>query len=252
MKNFIALLSTVFLLVGTGEAKSAPSAAQGVKQQREKIAAQGSDSAGIIQGALEEYLASQMPEIVTEWKITKITRNENEKIPADYDGREVKQIKSTPNGDMRTMAVEFLKNDKVIKKLTLTCKLEMHASAVVAKESVPRGATITENMVEVASVLVDAPLSEITAETSDVVGRSAERSIQAGKMVRKSHLNKVMDVKTGDLVVIVAKSDAVQLTARGIAKKDGMTGEMIPVVNLRSNKKLFAKIVESGTVEVAF
>ena len=78
------------------------------------------------------------------------------------------------------------------------------------------------------------------------------RNILPGRAILRSGLAKAADVKAGDVVTIVAESDSVKLTTRGIAKKDGAIGEVIQVINVRSNKKLYAKVVDSGTVQVAF
>ncbi|MBI3581892.1 MAG: flagellar basal body P-ring formation protein FlgA [Nitrospinae bacterium] len=220
--------------------------------QKENFSAERAEFAGELRKAVEDYLGPQMPQIVADWRLVKMGGIEHETPPKDYEAYRIAPGGSTNSGDRRTIVVEFLSNDKVIKRTSLNCVIEMHARAVVAKRDVPRGATITPDMVEVAGVLVDSPPSELYGGTEDVVGRVAERNIQSGKVVRKSLVGRGVDVKAGDLVVIVAKSDAVQLTVRGIARKEGVIGEMIPVVNLRSNKRLLAKIVEAGTVRVDF
>ncbi len=220
--------------------------------RKEKFSADKAEFAGELRKAVENYLGSQMPQNITDWKLVKMGGIEHETPPKDYDAYRITPGGSSNNGDQRTMVVEFLKNDRSIKRMSLNCGIEMHAQAVLAKRDVPRGATISTDMVELARVLVDSPPSELYGATEEVVGRVAERNIQSGKVVRKSLIGRAMDVKAGDLVVIVAKGDAVQLTVRGIARKEGVIGEMIPVVNLRSNKRLFAKIVESGTVRVDF
>lgn len=219
---------------------------------REKIASNQAEFAGSLRKAVEKFLAEQMDEKIADWKLVKIGRLENQTAPKDFDDYRISQTSSSPNGDLRNLVVEFSKNGKIINRLSLACKVEMYVDAVLAKGAIPRGSAITQDMVEVQRTLLDAPVSDLYSRTEDLVGRAADRNILPGKLVRKSLVTKVMDIKTGDLVVIVAKNDAVQLTARGIAKKEGMIGEMIPVVNIRSNKKLFAKIVDGGTVEVGF
>jgi flagella basal body P-ring formation protein FlgA len=220
--------------------------------RKEKFSSDKAEFAGELRKAVENYLGSQMPQNITDWELVKMGGIEHETPPKDYDAYRITRGGSSNNGDQLTMVVEFLDNDRAIKRMSLNCRIEMHAQAVLARRDVPRGAVISPDMVEVARVLVDSPPSELYGGTEEVVGGVAERNIQSGKVVRKSLIGRAMDVKAGDLVVIVAKSDAVQLTVRGIARKEGVIGEMIPVVNLRSNKRLFAKIVEAGTVRVDF
>lgn len=258
MNKLIPLFLASYLLAFQGGFNTALAGANGANLHNapsggeEKLAPAGAESAGFLQKTVEEFLATQMPPSIEEWKISSLAYNQSEKIPKDFDESKVVQTSTSPIGDMRTLSVEFLKNNKIIKRLSVRCKVEMFASAVVAKEVISRGTPITEEMVEVRRVLVDSPLSDLSTEKGEVAGHLADRNLPAGKLVRKSQLQKVMDIKAGDLITIVAKNDTVQLTARGVAKKDGLAGDLIPVVNLRSNKRLFAKILDGGTVEVAF
>jgi flagella basal body P-ring formation protein FlgA len=59
-------------------------------------------------------------------------------------------------------------------------------------------------------------------------------------------------VKRGDLVVIIAESKGLKITTRGQVKKKGRLGEQIPVVNLDSNKVLYARVIDANTVKVDF
>jgi flagella basal body P-ring formation protein FlgA len=252
-KQIVVLtIGMIILFASSVWADSAQSKDESPAAAKEIIAANQAEFAGSLRKAVESYLASQMPENIADWKLVKMSRSESEAAPKDFDDYRMSQSNSSPNGDVRNIVVEFIKNDKIIKRLSLNCKVEMYADAVSAKGNISRGATITQEMVEVRRVVLESPPSDLYAGAEEVVGRVAERNIQSGKVVRKSHISRVMDIRAGDLVVIVAKNDAVQLTARGIAKKEGAIGEMIPVVNLRSNKKLFAKIVDGGMVEVEF
>jgi flagella basal body P-ring formation protein FlgA len=59
-------------------------------------------------------------------------------------------------------------------------------------------------------------------------------------------------VKRGDVVVIIAESAGLKITALGQVKKKGRLGDRIPVMNFDSKKVLYARVVDSNTVKVDF
>ncbi len=217
-----------------------------------KIAPQDAKTAAFLQKAVEEYVSSQISEEISEWRISNLNWTLNEQVPADFDNYLVIPQRVSKGGETLALAVQFTKNDQIIKRIGVNCKVDMFAEVVVAKGRIPRGAVITQDMVGIERMRMEQPPSELCTQIATIVGQVAERNILPGKVVLKSSLSRAADVKAGDLVVIVAETEGVKLTARGIAKKDGAIGEVIQVINVRSNKKLYAKVVDSGTVQVAF
>jgi flagella basal body P-ring formation protein FlgA len=59
-------------------------------------------------------------------------------------------------------------------------------------------------------------------------------------------------VKRGDLVTIVAETDAIKITTQGVVIENGGKGDMVRVVNTSSKRELFARVKDSKTVEVDF
>jgi len=59
-------------------------------------------------------------------------------------------------------------------------------------------------------------------------------------------------VKRNDRVSIVAESESLRITAVGEVKESGSRGERVKVVNLNSNKEIFARVLDSKTVRVEF
>lgn len=218
----------------------------------EKIAALDAKTSAYLRQIAGEYLAGQMPEAVEEWRIAELAVTTNDKIPAEFDSYQITPLRSSKGGELRALTVEFSKNGSVIKRLGIDLKVEMFAEMVVAKSRISRGTAITADMLDVQRRVVESPLEDLCTQIAQVTGQVAERSILPGRAVLQSGLARAADIKAGDVVTIIAETDSIRLSSRGIAKKDGTIGEMIPVVNLRSNKRLFAKVVDSGTVQVLF
>jgi flagella basal body P-ring formation protein FlgA len=80
----------------------------------------------------------------------------------------------------------------------------------------------------------------------------AKRRIFPKTILRRDYVEAPYLVQRGDLVKIVARSEALQLTAQGITKARGRRGERIRVENIDSKKQVYATVVDAATVEVQF
>ena len=57
-------------------------------------------------------------------------------------------------------------------------------------------------------------------------------------------------VRRGEQITIVSAIGNIEVRSRGKALRDGNPGDLIPVQNARSKKKLQARVVSSGIVEI--
>ena len=60
------------------------------------------------------------------------------------------------------------------------------------------------------------------------------------------------EVRRGDVVQLLAESDHLKISTRGIAKEDGCPGERIRISNLRSRKIVYGQIIDARTARVEF
>ncbi len=215
-------------------------------------AASDAKTAAFFEKAFGEYLSSSLPDTVSDFRIIDISTSGNERIPATFDEHRFTVIRTSKGMETVIGEAVFYANGNEIKKLSASAKVELEAEVVVASERVARGSTIADGMVRLEKMKVRGPVGELCTDLAEVVGQVADRSLQPNRPVAKASLAQPMDVKAGDLILILAESSVVKLTTRGIAKKDGSIGDLIPVVNLRSNKRLFGRVVDAGTVQVAF
>jgi len=54
------------------------------------------------------------------------------------------------------------------------------------------------------------------------------------------------------MVLIIAESEGLKVTALGKAKEKGRRGEMIRVLNIDSRKSIYARVLDSSRVKVDF
>ena len=134
--------------------------------------------------------------------------------------------------------------------LRFTGRVTETVEAATLTRSVGRGEIIRESDVTVERK----PKSEVAAEAIDVnaaIGLSAKRPLRAGQVLRASDLMKAEVVQRNDHVTIVYEVPGVMLTVRGKALESGAVGELISVLNVQSNRTVFAEVSGPGLVTIA-
>lgn len=261
LKPVLAVLVSAIILCGfaRGGAEEANRANFVPKANRANIAPETAITATWIKKAAEKHLqSSSVDKAVTSWRIVDMKTPRNRTLPENFDEYEITEArpgskgKTRNKGKTRVLNFVFYKNDRVIKRLNVTCTLEFFADVLVATGSIRRGSAVTDEMLETASRRLEFPLSAYYTEIAQVREQVALRKIKAGMAIMRSEIAETPDVKSGEIVLIIAENKRVMATAKGVAKKNGKIGEMIPVVNLRSNKKIYARVTGAGQVEVLF
>jgi flagella basal body P-ring formation protein FlgA len=76
--------------------------------------------------------------------------------------------------------------------------------------------------------------------------------VDSGAALRPDMVESPPLVKNGDRVRIVAESAGLRISAFGQVKQRGARGELIPVMNLDSNKVVHARVLDAQTVTIDF
>ena len=90
----------------------------------------------------------------------------------------------------------------------------------------------------------------VVLDLVNLVGKSPRRPIRAQKPVLGSDLRQPVLISRNSLVTIRLQTARMVLTARGRAMEPGAKGDVIRVVNIKSNQIISASVTESGIVEV--
>ena len=247
IKNFGQRLMCLALLLGALAASPAGAAERG-----EISAASDAKTAAFFQKVLAEYLDSALSNTVSEYRVLDISVSSHEKIPATFDDYRMNVLRTSKGMETVIGEAVFYNNGNEIKRINVSAKVEIQAEVVVAAERISKGTTITDGMIRMEKIKIRGPIGDFCTDFALVTGQVADRNIQPNQPVAKAHLAKAVDVKAGDLVLLVAENSEVKLSTRGVAKKDGSIGELIPVLNLRSNKRLFGRVMDAGMVQVSF
>ena len=255
MKKISAILSAAALFIaisGPQAAAERETAVAGTNIAEANIAAKGERNADWMRRAVESRLKKRLGPPVIEWRIVDLNLPPAAMIPADFDEYRLTDGHVSANGKTWTIVFNFYKNGNFIKKLGVVCRLELFADIVVAKAALKRGSVITREMLDIARREISLPADDFCTEIAQATGQQAKRTIRARGVLRKSDMEAPPTIRSGEIVMIVADNGNIKITARGIAKSDGAMGETIPVLSLRSNKKIHARVIGGGTVRVTF
>jgi flagellar basal body P-ring formation protein FlgA len=137
-------------------------------------------------------------------------------------------------------------------KAWATVKIGVETDVVVVRKPLDRNQTIEKDDVTVASMdMADLPSNYISAP-EDVVGKKTLRTMNPKEVFRTDIVELPPMVRRNDRVSIVAESESLRITAVGEVKESGGKGDRVKVVNLNSNKEIFARVLDPKTVRVEF
>jgi flagella basal body P-ring formation protein FlgA len=87
-------------------------------------------------------------------------------------------------------------------------------------------------------------------DEAELIGKSPVRGVLEGRPVLPNQISMPIMVKKQQALTISYHNNVLHIESSGQALDDGAAGEMIRVKNLGSNKIIYAKIIDDGTVEV--
>jgi flagella basal body P-ring formation protein FlgA len=90
----------------------------------------------------------------------------------------------------------------------------------------------------------------VLLDPADLAGMSARRAIRADRPVRATDVRAPRLVARNALVTLMLETDRMRLTAQGRALQDGAKGEVVRVLNTKSNTTVAGVVVADGTVAV--
>jgi flagella basal body P-ring formation protein FlgA len=138
------------------------------------------------------------------------------------------------------------------RRIGVTASLEQRANVVVTRRPLGRFRPIDAADVELKALDVAGLPADRIDDPEAVIGKRTRRALDSGTVLRPDLLEFPPIVKRGDRVRIIAESAGLRISAYGQVKQKGAQGELIPVVNLDSNKVVHARVVDAMTVRIDF
>ena len=170
-------------------------------------------------------------------------------------GKEIRLSPRLTNNGTRSHAkvrIGVFADGREIGARDVTFRLKYNCRRVVSLVDIPAGASISPANVKIEKTLSDYPEP---ANWNPPYGLVARRRIPANTMIRSymvGSANPVVIVRRNQTVVIRIEIPGLLITAIGKAMQNGQRGEYIKVQNVDSQRVIFAKVNEDGTVEPVF
>ncbi len=111
-----------------------------------------------------------------------------------------------------------------------------------------RGTLLEEVGLEWKDVRISRLSQNTITELDDLAGMEARRHLTPGQMIRESDIQKPIMVQKGAALTIHYEAPGLSLSVQGKAMENGSKGDVIRVVNTRSNKSIEARVTGPSTV----
>ena len=158
---------------------------------------------------------------------------------------EVAEVTVLPQASTGTtripLRIELRRRDGVIDYRTLAAKVELKRTVAVVSAPIDRGELITEDLIRAEtrwiSPAADAPLSR-----DRIIGASAKRRIDTGRLVTRGDVQPPVVVQRGDTVRVRIMSGTIQMEMRAKALSTARDGENVTLQSEGSKKTFVAKM----------
>lgn len=127
--------------------------------------------------------------------------------------------------------------------------VEMTEVPVLARNARP-GEVIRARDIDWLSVAANRLTRTTVLDSAALVGMTPRRPIRAQEMIRSTDLQTPVMLTKNSLVTIRLVTDRMQLTVQGRALEDGAEGDVVRVMNTKSNSVVNAVVLDGGTVMV--
>ena len=149
-------------------------------------------------------------------------------------------------------AIDFNVNGKLYKRAWANVAIEVLAEVVITRKPLGRHKPISEDDIAVLKMDLAKVPADVITDPEAVLGKRTRRAIGSEAVMRTSLVEFPPLVRRGDVVLIVAESQGLKITAMGQVKKKGARGDRIPVMNFDSKKVLYARVMDANTVKIDF
>ncbi|MGF1591686.1 MAG: flagellar basal body P-ring formation chaperone FlgA [Kiloniellaceae bacterium] len=135
-------------------------------------------------------------------------------------------------------------------RLAITGRAVQLVEVPVLRRGLKPGEVIRERDIEWMSVQANRLTRTTVVESATMVGMSPRRPIRALDVIRTTDLQTPVVVSKNSLVTIRLQTERMELTVQGRAMENGAEGDVVRVMNTKSNTVVNAVVVDGGTVVV--
>lgn len=135
-------------------------------------------------------------------------------------------------------------------RLSVTGRALMMTDVPVLRRNLKPGEVIRSSDIDWVSLPIKRLSRGSVVDQQNLIGMSPRRPIRSGQVIRTSDIETPVVVTKNSLVTIRLETERMVLTVKGRALEDGAEGDVVRVMNTKSNSVVNALVVDSGRVVV--
>lgn len=124
------------------------------------------------------------------------------------------------------------------------------AEAVFTTRPLERGEDLGLEHLEIRQVALDKLPANYFSNTEQLGGMALARSVNSDVILTLNAVKPRQMVQRGQEVMILASTRGIQVRMSGIALKNGASGDLIPIRNIKSGRTIQATVLNDSTVTV--
>ena len=205
-----------------------------------------------INAAVKAFVLRHAPWKPDQLKVDRLTFDQELTVPPGKVAYQVTAPKHTDWLGPIPFSVLVVVDGQAVKKVTAPATIEVWSDVVIAAKPLGKFQPIHADDILIKKMNLARVPSNVIATAEQVLGRRANRNIAANSILRSDQVEMPPVIKRGDVIQVIAESDVLKVTAKGLAKENGAKGDRIQVMNLGSKKIIYALVVDGQTVQVEF
>ena len=139
---------------------------------------------------------------------------------------------------------------KTVSRVRISAYVDHFAPVVVAANGLRKGQIIQAKDLEVMELNLSEIRGHVAGDPNELVGMRTRGAVGLGQPVLLGRLERTPLIRRGDIVTMIVQFPGLFVRVKGKAEQTGYKDTRIRLINLATKKKVFGKVLNSGTVQV--
>jgi len=179
-----------------------------------------------------------------------IRKNKIRADESDYDSLEVVPMSNSEPRGLVPFKVSLFKAGRPVTKAQIRARISWFEYALVTTDAVRRHDIVTLDKFGIEKVETTYLTDKVLNSPEQLNDRWARKNIKKGQIITTALVEKIPAVISGKNIDIIYKTEAMEISAAGVALEAGYVGEKIRVRNSQSRKVIACTIIDGKTVQV--
>lgn len=233
--SLATLILSVVVLAGTTAAYAAEAGKTIPSTEIEKI--------------IKEFVLQNTPWREEQVKVKNINMPNRITLPSDWSYH----ITSAPGASLTgrsSFLLDITGSDNSVRSSWVTAEIEVWVDVVLASKPLKERQMLGADDIYIGRKELSRLPAGYLDDIRQVSGKRVKRFVGPNSVLTENILEEPPLFKRGEKVFIIAESEALKVTAMGVAGEDGYRGHPVKITNLQSRKEVVGVVVDDGTVSV--